>query len=109
MEVALPDKWFSGKFHLSGKRVYQALEGWKHAMEASRGYNRANLCLSFQARILAPMKLPARWAPVGWAKFIAPATPVWSAALLSKFFPHSFPPTCFVSNVLSARLRPSPA
>jgi len=26
----------------------------------SRGYNRRNLCLSFQARILAPMKLPGR-------------------------------------------------
>jgi hypothetical protein len=25
-----------------------------------RGYNRGNLCLSFQAHILAPMKLPGR-------------------------------------------------
>lgn len=38
--------------------------------EAARGYNRANLCLSLQAHILAPTKSRRLSAQAGWAKCI---------------------------------------
>jgi hypothetical protein len=55
------------------------LEWWRHLTKVSWGYNHGHLCLSLQAPNLAHMKLPHRWAQVGWGRCIVLVTPAWSA------------------------------